>query len=238
MLETVRSHERVSSELLTVLAEPGCPICTGIARVAHAEATRLLGESVTDPGTRERWRAARGPCRDHARTLLAAAERANEGHAVARLYVDLVPSVQQRLAREASRPNLPGRGRRQRAGLARCPLCGVTEVWARRALHALAAATPKGELDRAARVEGREICAPHLAFGIRSVPRRRERVRLAELGELAAQRHREALDGLIDELRGGSPPRPHVLAAWRGAVEWLAGLATSRGGRGRTSTDT
>ncbi|HXF71327.1 MAG TPA: DUF6062 family protein [Actinomycetota bacterium] len=220
-------------DLLRDLERPGCPACRGAARAADRFLEAVLWEMVTDPGVRERFRAAHGLCRDHAFLLLQVASRTAQATGVAILYQDFLAHV----AEEVERAAAEGSGRRGRRAArggtgerlrphAPCPACEPARRVAEAYLRLLAHAPEASEIGRAARREGRGLCLPHLALGLELAEEGTEVRRLAEIFLRGEAELRAELAGFVrkhDHRFRGEPMSEGERSSWVRAVHRLVG---------------
>jgi hypothetical protein len=131
----------VDVHLADAVVADGCPICSMRRRAEQAYVRSLLWEGVNDRAIREELDRAGGYCARHTHVLLADSRR-QSGPAVgaAILFQAIL-----RLRLEALATIRSSRGRRRRGTLAaasrvpRCPVCGVSDEAAKRAMDAIVA---------------------------------------------------------------------------------------------------
>ncbi len=137
-------------DLLEALAQPGCAICTLVARTRWRYLDSLAYENVNDPGVRARIRAALGFCNRHAWYFV---ETVREVFGAAIIYRDILHTVQRAVAR--------GAGSRAIEPAGPCPACEAERQAAEDALTVLTEAFDDPDLHRAfERSDG--LCGPHL----------------------------------------------------------------------------
>ncbi len=215
------------------LAAPGCPACRGAARAAARFLEAVLWEMVTDPGVRERFRAAHGLCRDHAFLLLEVAARRSQATGVAVLYEDFLAHIAREVERAAAEaPARRGRPRARGGPVGRlrphapCPACEPAARVAEAYLRLLAREPATSEIGRAARSEGRGLCLPHLALGLGLAEDREELRRLAEIFLRGEAELRGELAGFVrkhDHRFRDEPMSEGERTSWVRAVHRLVG---------------
>jgi len=146
-MSTISRHSHFY-DLLEALAEPGCPLCSLVARTRWRYLDNLAYENVNDPGVREKLRTSLGFCNRHAWYFMV---RVRETFGAAIIYRDLLHTIQHRAATAvpdaviASRP---------------CLACVVERQASGDVIHTLAEAIDEADL-RAAYVASDGLCAPH-----------------------------------------------------------------------------
>lgn len=197
-------------DILEALGQPGCAICTLVARTRWRYLDSLAYENVNDPGVRARLRQSLGFCNRHAWYFV---ETVREVFGAAIIYRDILHTVQRStLGAAVSTGPEP---------IAPCPACTAEWQAADDALQVLTDALDEPDL-RLAVEQSEGLCAPHLLYGLEQASADRQpafRDRLLERwsstsGSLAGHRWRAVggpelfpTDRLALE---SAPPAPEV----------------------------
>jgi hypothetical protein len=169
-----RSRFVIYYEILEILQQPGCPVCTRQAIASKRALGALLYEQVTDPLTRRHLLGSRGLCNWHA-WMLPEVQDSALGTALVykHLLLDVLktipvlfserqtPSRWQRLVDQVTRRQRNPEPRGRRGQMAVCPVCRLCRRAERNDIRTILASWAELEFAEAfARSTG--LCLPHL----------------------------------------------------------------------------
>jgi hypothetical protein len=137
-------------DVLEALGQPGCAICTLVARTRWRYLDSLAYEHVNDPGVREKIREALGFCNRHAWYFV---EAVREVFGAAIIYRDILHTVQRATSGGLTRGALDPTGP--------CPACAAEWQAAADALLILSEAMDEPDF-RSALAQSEGLCGPHL----------------------------------------------------------------------------
>lgn len=154
-MKAMTNKDVIQYNLAEALAGATCPVCRCIAEATRRFLDNLMYEFVNDNQTRDRLRATKGFCREHAWTLQKMGDPL--GHSI--LYADLVDSFRQHLEKKG----LIGK-HKSAAFLAgkeeHCLACREEREMERRYIFGLLRALNNGEFREAYRSSA-GLCLPH-----------------------------------------------------------------------------
>jgi hypothetical protein len=187
-------------KLLEACREPGCPVCRLEQQGVERYLDNQFYENVNSPAWRDRLRASRGFCHEHA--WLAVNRRLGDALGFSIIYHDIANSLLRALNEDAGPARAPRRAASLRERVERllvvltprkrCPVCEHREEVTRNILSGLVEDLPTTEMTDALQ-ESQGLCLPHLrqALGY---------VKDGSVYETLLTIHRTKLENLKNEL--------------------------------------
>jgi len=151
----INNNDAIQYNLTQALTGPTCPVCRCLAEATRRFLDNLMYEFVNDNQTRDRLRATRGFCREHAWTLQKMGDPL--GHSI--LYADLIDAYRQHLEKKGLLSKIKstkfGQGKEEE-----CLACREEREMERRYIFGLLRALNNGEFREAYRSSA-GLCLPH-----------------------------------------------------------------------------